>query len=418
PQVQAYRLIEAAQEQITAIQQAGLATQAMENRGELHGDIAAADYQHAAWLLRKMEHLVGVGGMFDTRDVRALRPAAHGNQDVLGAVAYAGHVDMVGIDQPCVPFEQLHATVHQQVAVDAIETLDFTILVADQRRPVETRLLDLPAETRRQAEVFVQVRAVHHELFRHTANIDTGAAQVAAFGYRHARAKTGSKARCAHAAGTGTDDKQVKIKGHGNSLPNAIGIRPGAYLFLTGGAGLHGRHDRHQLPCSAHTRTLRALFLPFGRISMLFTLRMSMMGIHFLIAGTLGLILGLCRPFNPDNSRLCARLYSWPALRLLNIKVDTATEGLRDHQRSCVIVANHQSNYDLYVLGKVVPKRTVSIGKKSLKWIPFFGQLYWLAGNVLIDRGNARQAKQAMLTTTDTLKHKDTSIWVFAEGRS
>jgi len=48
--------------------------------------------------------------------------------------------------------------------------------------------------------------------------------------------------------------------------------------------------------------------------------------------------------------------------------------------------------------------------------VPFFGQLYWLAGNVLIDRGNARQAKQAMLTTTETLQHQDTSIWVFCEG--
>jgi 1-acyl-sn-glycerol-3-phosphate acyltransferase len=48
--------------------------------------------------------------------------------------------------------------------------------------------------------------------------------------------------------------------------------------------------------------------------------------------------------------------------------------------------------------------------------VPFFGQLYWLAGNVLLDRGNAIRAKQAMLTTTDTLKHKDTSIWVFPEG--
>ncbi|WP_206336469.1 1-acyl-sn-glycerol-3-phosphate acyltransferase, partial [Pseudomonas viridiflava] len=41
---------------------------------------------------------------------------------------------------------------------------------------------------------------------------------------------------------------------------------------------------------------------------------------------------------------------------------------------------------------------------------------YWLAGNVLIDRGNAAKAKRAMLTTTDTLQHKDTSIWVFPEG--
>ncbi|MGB4072799.1 1-acylglycerol-3-phosphate O-acyltransferase [Pseudomonas sp.] len=149
---------------------------------------------------------------------------------------------------------------------------------------------------------------------------------------------------------------------------------------------------------------------------MLFLLRMLAMAVHFILAGILGLLLGICRPFNPDNSRLCARLYSIPAQWLLRWKLKTDVQPLLDHQRSCVIIANHQSNYDLYVLGRVVPKRTVSIGKKSLKWVPFFGQLYWLAGNVLLDRGNAVRAKQAMLTTTDTLKHKDTSIWVFAEG--
>lgn len=149
---------------------------------------------------------------------------------------------------------------------------------------------------------------------------------------------------------------------------------------------------------------------------MLFLLRMLAMGVHFILAGILGLLLGICRPFNPDNSRLCARLYSIPAQWLLRWKLTTDVQPLLEHQRSCVIVANHQSNYDLYVLGRVVPKRTVSIGKKSLKWVPFFGQLYWLAGNVLLDRGNAVRAKQAMLTTTETLKHKDTSIWVFAEG--
>jgi 1-acyl-sn-glycerol-3-phosphate acyltransferase len=149
---------------------------------------------------------------------------------------------------------------------------------------------------------------------------------------------------------------------------------------------------------------------------MLFLLRMLAMGIHFIAAGILGLLLGICRPFNPDNSRICARLYSIPALWLLRLQLKTDVQPLLEHQRSCVIIANHQSNYDLYVLGRVVPKRTVSLGKKSLKWVPFFGQLYWLSGNVLLDRGNAIRAKQAMLTTTDTLKHKDTSIWVFAEG--
>jgi 1-acyl-sn-glycerol-3-phosphate acyltransferase len=149
---------------------------------------------------------------------------------------------------------------------------------------------------------------------------------------------------------------------------------------------------------------------------MLFLLRMLLLTLHFVVAGVLGILLGLCRPFNPDNSRLCALMYSRPAMWILGLKVETDTQSLREHVRSAVIIANHQSNYDLFVVGGVVPERTVCLGKKSLKWVPFFGQLFWLAGNVLIDRGNAAQAKQAMLTTTDTLQHKDTSIWVFAEG--
>ena len=149
---------------------------------------------------------------------------------------------------------------------------------------------------------------------------------------------------------------------------------------------------------------------------MLFFLRMLLLAVHFVIASVVGLLIGLCRPFNPDNSRWCARVYGVPAMWILGLRVKLEDDTVRDHQRSAVIVANHISNYDLMVFGLTVPKRTVSLGKKSLKWIPLFGQLYWLAGNVLVDRGNAVKAKRAMLTTTDTLQHKDISLWVFAEG--
>jgi 1-acyl-sn-glycerol-3-phosphate acyltransferase len=149
---------------------------------------------------------------------------------------------------------------------------------------------------------------------------------------------------------------------------------------------------------------------------MLFALRMSLMALHFIVAGVLGLLLGLCRPFNPDNSRLCARLYALPAMWLLRLRVKAEMDPQFDRTRPCVIVANHQSNYDLFICGNVVPPRTVCIGKKSLKWVPLFGQLFWLAGNVLIDRGNPLKARQSIARTTDTLQHQDTSIWVFAEG--
>ncbi|MDZ7936768.1 MAG: 1-acylglycerol-3-phosphate O-acyltransferase [Rhodoferax sp.] len=149
---------------------------------------------------------------------------------------------------------------------------------------------------------------------------------------------------------------------------------------------------------------------------MLHIIRLVAVAVHFLLASAINLVICFARPFNPDNSRLCGWQYSVPALRLLGLQVRLETDDLRAQSNPFVIVANHQSNWDLWVLGCAVPRRTVSLGKTSLKWIPFFGQIYWLAGNILIDRSNAFKAKQAMLTTTDVMLKEDTSIWVFPEG--
>jgi 1-acyl-sn-glycerol-3-phosphate acyltransferase len=149
---------------------------------------------------------------------------------------------------------------------------------------------------------------------------------------------------------------------------------------------------------------------------MLYLFRLVLISIQFLLASVVNLLICFSRPFNPDNSRLSGWMFSVPALKILGLKMRLETEGLKTQLNPFVIVANHQSNWDLFVLGCAVPRRTVSLGKKSLKWIPFFGQIYWLAGNILIDRGNAVKAKAAMLHTTAVMQEQDTSIWVFAEG--
>lgn len=81
---------------------------------------------------------------------------------------------------------------------------------------------------------------------------------------------------------------------------------------------------------------------------MLFLLRMLLMGLHFMVAGLLGVLLGVCRPFNPDNSRLCARLYALPAMRILGLHLKADVDSLRNKPGTCVVIANHQSNYDLF----------------------------------------------------------------------
>lgn len=149
---------------------------------------------------------------------------------------------------------------------------------------------------------------------------------------------------------------------------------------------------------------------------MLYLFRMVLLGLHFLLVGVLGLVVGLVRPFNPDNNRIFARLYSRPALALFGLRLDAKVEPLREQPPGFVIIANHQSNYDVFFLGSIVPRRMACIGKRSLGWVPLFGQLFWLGGNVLLNRDNAYQARRALQTTSRVLRDQHTSIWIFPEG--
>ena len=149
---------------------------------------------------------------------------------------------------------------------------------------------------------------------------------------------------------------------------------------------------------------------------MLYIVRMALLGLHFLLVGAAGLLVGLARPFNPENNRVFARLYSRPALALMGLKLQADVATLHRQPPGFVIIANHQSNFDVFFLGSIVPRRMACIGKKSLGWVPLFGQLFWLGGNVLLNRDNAYQARRALQTTSRVLRDQRTSIWIFPEG--
>ncbi len=61
-------------------------------------------------------------------------------------------------------------------------------------------------------------------------------------------------------------------------------------------------------------------------------------------------------------------------------------------------------------------ENTVSIGKKSIVWIPFFGLLYWLSGNILIDRKDKHSAKRTIEKTVERIGKDQLSVWMFPEG--
>ena len=110
-----------------------------------------------------------------------------------------------------------------------------------------------------------------------------------------------------------------------------------------------------------------------------------------------------------------ARTLSWVGLKILGIRVEiTGQEHLSD--RPAIIVANHQSNYDVVLVGAVYPRKTVVIGKKELLRLPLFGTFFAATGNILIDRADHKGAVAGLDKAVDALRERRVSIWVFPEG--
>jgi 1-acyl-sn-glycerol-3-phosphate acyltransferase len=111
-----------------------------------------------------------------------------------------------------------------------------------------------------------------------------------------------------------------------------------------------------------------------------------------------------------------ARIYSWGAKYLLGLKVNAQGVEHLNQYASCIYAANHQSNLDTVVFGGIYPNRTVVIGKKEVKWIPFFGQFFVAAGNFTLDRANKKKALAGLAKAVSIMKSKQVCIWIFPEG--
>ncbi len=81
-----------------------------------------------------------------------------------------------------------------------------------------------------------------------------------------------------------------------------------------------------------------------------------------------------------------------------------------------VFVGNHQSNWDIVTMADVPQPGLVCVGKKSLIWAPIFGLLFYLSGNILIDRGNRSRTGGEFLEIVKKIKHNKLSLWIFPEG--
>lgn len=148
---------------------------------------------------------------------------------------------------------------------------------------------------------------------------------------------------------------------------------------------------------------------------MLAILRLILVVIVLVVISVVISLYCIVRPFRRNNVYYAAKAMgkvSW----LLGLTVEIRVPESVKNQGPFVYICNHQNSFDIFTVSGAVQPATVSVGKKSLKWIPFFGQMYWLTGNILIDRKNSSKAMNTITLTAKKIKERKLSVWLFPEG--
>ncbi|KAL1453407.1 hypothetical protein WDU94_007547 [Cyamophila willieti] len=83
-----------------------------------------------------------------------------------------------------------------------------------------------------------------------------------------------------------------------------------------------------------------------------------------------------------------------------------------------VILMNHQSAIDLFVLAEIWPvfERCTVISKKEIFYVWPFGLACWLWGTIFIDRLNVEKAQKTINSTGEIIKNKRSKLCMFPEG--
>lgn len=148
---------------------------------------------------------------------------------------------------------------------------------------------------------------------------------------------------------------------------------------------------------------------------MLFAIRFIITILFAVVTCTVSILYCLVTPKSLNHVSKIARYFRHLA-PFYGITVIARHEDEASLPLQSVYIANHQNNYDLVTAASLVRPGTVTVGKKSLKWIPLWGQLYWISGNILIDRNNRAKSHQTIMQIVEHMKKKPISVWMFPEG--
>lgn len=150
--------------------------------------------------------------------------------------------------------------------------------------------------------------------------------------------------------------------------------------------------------------------------NLLWYLRIVAIGFYFAGATLVALPIFFVRFRSTKNNGLFTRMVAPISRKILGFRVISRNRGKVEPNMPCVFTMNHQAALDILVNSEIYPDRCVLIAKKSLAWIPVFGWLLYLSGNLLLDKANRKHSISKMNQADEAIQNRKLSIWIFPEG--
>lgn len=117
------------------------------------------------------------------------------------------------------------------------------------------------------------------------------------------------------------------------------------------------------------------------------------------------------------RDRCTRRLSEWAERVVRHTGIDLHVHGVElvDPSRPCVVMSNHQSHYDIFVLFKAFPGVFRMVSKIELARIPVLGRAMQEAEFVFLDRGDRANAHDAIRLAAERIR-SGVSVWIAPEG--
>jgi len=84
--------------------------------------------------------------------------------------------------------------------------------------------------------------------------------------------------------------------------------------------------------------------------------------------------------------------------------------------RPAIYAANHTSILDAFTTIWLTPSGTVGVAKKEVFYYPLYGQAWWLAGHLFVDRARTARAKEGLRKTGELIRKYALSLCILPEG--